>query len=169
MERNIFYDEIYEDKIRSIQKFEDDDISEWYACLYDYFLDHEDIISQCSTSDFSNERCFDKSTLDRVAKRLFQKIAVHYFLFSRKGSAVTFLILFHCCLPENNLSFRQVCKLTQLVRWSRSHTTDTDLENDWQPNHFVLLIPERLIRVKPNETQPIRRKCDITNFFAKIP
>ena len=50
-----------------------------------------------------------------------------------------------------------------------SHTTDTDLENDWQPNHFVLLIPERLIRVKPNETQPIRRKCDIINFFAKIP
>ena len=50
-----------------------------------------------------------------------------------------------------------------------SHTTDTDLENDWQPNHFVLLIPERLIRVKPNETQPIRRKCDIKNFFAKIP
>ena len=50
-----------------------------------------------------------------------------------------------------------------------SHTTDTDLENDWQPNHFVLLIPERLIRVKPNQTQPIRRNCDITNFFANIP
>ena len=50
-----------------------------------------------------------------------------------------------------------------------SHTTDTDLANDWQPNHFVLLIPERLIRVKPNENQPMRRKCDITNFFAKIP
>ena len=49
-----------------------------------------------------------------------------------------------------------------------SHTTDTDLENDWQPNHVVLLIPERLIRVKPNETQPIRRKCGITNFFAKM-
>ena len=53
------------------------------------------------------------------------------------------------------------------ILWS--HTTDTDLENDWQPNHFVILIPEWLIRVKPNETQPVRRKCDITNFFAKIP
>ena len=31
------------------------------------------------------------------------------------------------------------------------------------------MIPERLIRVKPNETQPIQRKCDITNFLAKIP
>ena len=30
------------------------------------------------------------------------------------------------------------------------------------------MIPERLIRVKPSETQPIRRKCDITNFLAKI-
>ena len=56
---------------------------------------------------------------------------------------------------------------TASLLWS--HTTDTDLENDWKPNHFVLLITERLIRVKPNETQPIRRKCDITKFFAKIP
>ena len=24
-----------------------------------------------------------------------------------------------------------------------SHATNTDLENGWQPNHFVLLIPER--------------------------
>ena len=55
IERKIFYDEIYEDKIRSIQKFEDEDISERYTCLYDYFLDHEDIISQRSTFDFSNE------------------------------------------------------------------------------------------------------------------
>ena len=31
------------------------------------------------------------------------------------------------------------------------------------------MIPERLIRVKPNETQLIQRKRDITNFFAKIP
>ena len=31
------------------------------------------------------------------------------------------------------------------------------------------MIPERLIRVKPNETQPIQRKCDITNFFVKLP
>ena len=29
---------------------------------------------------------------------------------------------------------------TASVLWS--HTTDTDLENNWQPNHFVLLIPE---------------------------
>ena len=29
-------------------------------------------------------------------------------------------------------------------------------------------MPKRIIRVKPNETQPIQRKCDITNFFAKI-
>ena len=69
MEIKIFYDEIYEDIIRSIQKFEDDDISERYACLYDYFLDHEDIILQYSTFNFSNERCFNKSALDRVAKR----------------------------------------------------------------------------------------------------
>ena len=55
---------------------------------------------------------------------------------------------------------------TASILWS--HTTNTDLENDWQPNHFVLLIRERLIRVKPNETQPIQRKRDITNFFAKI-
>ena len=33
---------------------------------------------------------------------------------------------------------------------------------------FCSFIPECLICVKPNETQPIRRKCDITNFFAKI-
>ena len=45
MERKIFCDEISKDIIRSIQKFEDGDISERYACLYDYFLDHEDIIS----------------------------------------------------------------------------------------------------------------------------
>ena len=56
---------------------------------------------------------------------------------------------------------------TSSILWS--HVTNTDLENDWQPNHFVLLIPERLIRVKPNETKPIRRKCDISNFFDKIP
>ena len=30
------------------------------------------------------------------------------------------------------------------------------------------MIPERLIRVKPNETQSIQRKCDVINFFAKI-
>ena len=54
--------------------------------MYDYVLDHEDIISQYSTSDFSNKRLFDKSTLDRVAKGLyFQKIAMHYFLFFTRG------------------------------------------------------------------------------------
>ena len=73
MERKIFYDKIYEDIIRSMQKFEDDDISERYACLYDYFLDHEDIILQYSTFNFSNGRYFDKSALDRVAKRLLPK------------------------------------------------------------------------------------------------
>ena len=45
MERKKFYNEIYVDVIRSIQEFEDGDISEWYDCLYDYFLDHEDFIS----------------------------------------------------------------------------------------------------------------------------
>ena len=73
MERTTFYDQIYEDIIQSIQRFEDDDISERYDCFYDYFLDHEDIISQYSTFDFSNERCFNKSALDRVAKRLLPK------------------------------------------------------------------------------------------------
>ena len=73
MERNFFYNKIYEDILRSIQKFEDGDISDRYACLYDYFLDHEDIISQYSTFDFSNERCFDKSALDRVTKCLLPK------------------------------------------------------------------------------------------------
>ena len=34
---------------------------------------------------------------------------------------------------------------------------------------FCSFIPEWLICVKLNETQPIRRKCDITNFFAEIP
>ena len=54
--------------------------------MYDYVLDHEDIISQYSTFDFSNKRLFDKSTLDRVAKGLyFQKIAMHYFLFFTRG------------------------------------------------------------------------------------
>ena len=65
MERKKFYDQIDEDTIRSIQELEDDD-SERYDCLYDYILNHEDIISQYSTFDFSNERCFDKSALDRV-------------------------------------------------------------------------------------------------------
>ena len=66
-----YKNKIYEDIIRSIQEFEDGDISEQYDCLYDYFLDHEDIISKFSTFDFSNKRFFDKSTLDRVAKGLY--------------------------------------------------------------------------------------------------
>ena len=68
---------------------------------------------------------------------------------------------------NETISLQVKTENTASILWS--HATDTDLENDWQPNHFVLLIPERLIRVKPNETQPIRRKCDIKNFFAKIP
>ena len=47
--------------IRSIQEFEDDNISEWYDCLHNYFRNHEDIISQYSNFDISNERCFDES------------------------------------------------------------------------------------------------------------
>ena len=101
MERTTFYDEIYEDIIQSILGFEDDDISERYDCFYDYFLDHEDIISQYSTFDFSNERCFNKSALDRVAKRLLPKDCHDYM------TAIAFITLFHCCLPENNLNFRQ--------------------------------------------------------------
>ena len=41
MERKKFYDEIYKDMIRLIQEFEDDDISERYDCLYEYFLDQD--------------------------------------------------------------------------------------------------------------------------------
>ena len=109
MDRKNFYDEIYQDILRSVQKFEDDDISERYACLYIYFLGYEDIISQYSTFDFSNDRCFDKSALDRVAKRLLPKDC--HALFSLKGAAIVFIILFHCCLPENNFNFRQNCEL----------------------------------------------------------
>ena len=68
--RENIYDEIQKDIIRSIQEFEDDDISEWSGCLYDYSLDHEDIILQRSTFDFSNEHCFDKCALDHIAKLL---------------------------------------------------------------------------------------------------
>ena len=72
-------------------------------------------------------------------------------------------------VKQNNLNVtispRVKTENTASVLWS--HTTNTDLENDWQPNHFVLLIPERLIRVKPNETQPIQRKRDIATFSLK--
>ena len=44
-ERKEFYHKIYENMIRSIQEFEDDNISEWYDCLHNYFRNHEDIIS----------------------------------------------------------------------------------------------------------------------------
>ena len=53
--------------------------------MNDYFLDHEDIISQYSTFDFSNERCFDKSALDRVAKRLLLKDCHSLFPVFTKG------------------------------------------------------------------------------------
>ena len=111
MERKIFYDEIYEDIIRSIQKFEDNDISERYASLYDYFLDHKDIILQYSTFSFSNERCFDKSALDRVVKLLHLEDCHALFPVFTKGAAIAFIILFHCCLPDSNLNFRQNCEL----------------------------------------------------------
>ena len=236
MERKIFYDKIYKDILRSIQKFEDDDISERYACLYDYFLDHEDIILQYSTFNFSNERCFDKSALDCVTKGdsncLFNSISL--LLTGEQSQLSTELRIelvgemvknrsfydagdflkygadnfeediLDSMRDENYSSFRHMYALanviccnirsvypesknpfvkqndlnvtispqvktenTASILWS--HTTVTDLENDWQPNHFVLLITERHIRVKLNETQPIRRKCNFTNFFAKIP
>ena len=44
MESKKIYDEIYEDIIRSVQEFEEDNISERYDSLYDNFLDYEDII-----------------------------------------------------------------------------------------------------------------------------
>ena len=58
--------------------------------MYDYFLDHEDIISQYSTFDFSNERCFDKSALDRVAKRLLPKDCHALFPVFTKGDGNCF-------------------------------------------------------------------------------
>ena len=36
-------------------------------------MDHEDIILQYSSFDFTNERCFDKTALDPVVKRLLPK------------------------------------------------------------------------------------------------
>ena len=81
MERKKFYDEIYVDIIRSLQEFEDDDISERYGCLSDYFLNHEDI----RTLDFTNKRCFDKSALDRVTKRLLPRYCHALFPVFTKG------------------------------------------------------------------------------------
>ena len=72
MKRKKFYNEIYKGIIRSIQELEDDNLSEWCDCLYDYFLDHGDIISQYSTFNFSKEHSFNKSVLDCVAKGLLR-------------------------------------------------------------------------------------------------
>ena len=85
MERKKIYGEIYEDIIQSIQEFEDDNISKWYGCLYDYFLDCKYIMSKYSTFDFLNEHCFDKSALDRVAKRLLPKDSHALFPIFTKG------------------------------------------------------------------------------------
>ena len=225
MERNFFYNKIYEDILRSIQKFEDGDISDRYACLYDYFLDHENIISQYSTLNFSNERCFDKSVLDRVAKLLLPKDCHALFPIFTKGDgnclfhSISLLLtgeqsqlstelrikvvcemvknryfydagdflkygvdnfeedILDSMRDETNSSFRHMyalanvvcCNIRSLYPESKnpfikrndlnetislqvktentasilwSHSTDTDLENDWQPNHFVLLITE---------------------------
>ena len=119
MERKKFYGEIYKDIIWSVQEFEDGNISERYDCCYHYFLDHEDIISQYSTFNFSNERCFGKSALDRVAKCLLPEDCHALFPVLTIGEG-NYLILLHCCLLENNLSFRQNCELNCLVRWSRT-------------------------------------------------
>ena len=54
---------------------------------------------------------------------------------------------------------------TPSILWS--HATDTDLENDWQPNHFVRLIPERLIRVKPSETRHYEESAILQTFSLK--
>ena len=215
-------------------------------------MGHEDIILEYSTFDFSNERCFDKSALDHVAKRLLPNDCHVLFPVFTKGdgnflyNSISLLLtgeqfqlltelrikvvgemvknrsfynagdflkygadnfeedMLDSMRGETYSSFRHMYALTDVVccnirsvypesknsfgkrndlnvtisplvktentasiLWS--HKTDMDLKNDWQPNHFFRLIPERLIRVKPNKTQPIRRKCDITKFFAKIP
>ena len=54
---------------------------------------------------------------------------------------------------------------TMSILWS--HATDTDLENDWQPNHFVRLIPERFIRVKPSETRHYEESATLQTFSLK--
>ena len=239
MESKKVYDEVYKDIIRSVQEFEDDNISERYDSLYDNFLDYEDIILQYIAFDFSNERCFDKSALDRVAKCLLPKDCHALFPVFMKGdgnclfNSISLLLtgeqsqlstelrikvvgemvknrsfydagdflkywadnfeedMLDSMRSETYSSFRHMYALanvvccnirsvypesssplvkaenTVLILWS--HTTDTDLENNWQPNHFVVLIPEQAIPVKTNETQPMQRKFNITNFFDKIP
>ena len=53
-------------------------------------------------------------------------------------------------VKQNNLNVtispRVKTEYIASILWSQ--TTNTDLENDWQPNHFDLLIPERLIQTK---------------------
>ena len=73
-----------------MQEFEDDNICELCHCLYDYFLDDKDIISQYGTFNFSNERCFYKSALDRVAKRLLPKDCHALFPVFTKGDGNCF-------------------------------------------------------------------------------
>ena len=104
MERKKFYDEIYEAIIRSIQEFEDSNISERYDCLYDYFLDHENMFCGIVLS-ISRTNTFNRSAVDRVAKRLLPKDRHALFPVFKKGTAIAFIILFHCCLPDDNLNF----------------------------------------------------------------
>ena len=119
MERNFFYNKIYEDILRSIQKFEDGDISDRYACLYDYFLDHEDIISQYSTFNFSNERYFDKSALDRVAKRLLPKDCHALFPVFTKGdgnclfNSISLLLTGEQSQLSTELRIKVVCEMVK--------------------------------------------------------
>ena len=58
--------------------------------MFNYFLGDEDIILQYSTFDFSNERCFDKNALDRVAKRLRPKDSHALFPVFTKGDGNCF-------------------------------------------------------------------------------
>ena len=78
-----FYDEIYEDIIRSIQEFED---------------------------DFSNERCFDKSPLDCVVKRLLPKDCHALFSVLTKGDDNC---LYNC--PYNSISLLLTREQSQLL------------------------------------------------------
>ena len=186
-------------------------------------MDHEDIILQYSSFDFTNERCFDKTALDPVVKRLLPKDchalspvftngdgnclynSISLLLTGEQSQLSTELRIKVVCemvknryfydagdflkygadnfeedildsmRDETNSSFRHMYALANVVccnirsvypesknpfikrndlnetislqvktentasiLWS--HSTDTDLENDWQPNHFVLLI-----------------------------
>ena len=119
MERKIFDDEINEGIKRTIQKFEDGDISERYACLYDYFLDHEDIISQYNTFNFSNERYFDKTALDRAAKRLLPKDCHALFPVFTKGdgnclfNSISLLLTGEQSQLSTELRIKVVCEMVK--------------------------------------------------------